>query len=456
MRRKWGSVRIACLIVAAGVTAASCSSGNGNGGSASGDHGFTIAAVARSMADSRTARVRFTSSSSSSGTGSLVTTGIFDFSRHTGVVAMKLGSAAASVMQTARYVGGSVYVAINPMNRELVPPSLASGRHWILYDALIARAATALPGSNPFTALDDLRRAGARITDLGDASIDGQPVHRYRARWSRTEPVPPGVPGAAASARTATLHTTADVYIDARTRLVRLDSATTRNNEPAIQRARYDFSDYGVAVDVSAPAASDTVAYSTATAPTPRLMGPWHLVATGTAPTFTWRLFRAPADVDRVCWSFESSPPLVPDRVNAQLATYLRWVLASAAPLPRHDGHDATCTRTGAWQDALATAAVGTIGSLRVVVGIAAPDVVRVTASPLIEMMPGPTAAPRPSRTIAIDPRFDGFVDAAATASDDYTVRTRDGELRTCPSYAIAMPLGPFDPCAQLGALAHS
>lgn len=238
----------------------------------------------------------------------------------------------------------------------------------------------------------------------------------------------------------ATLHTTADVYVDARTRLVRLDSATTRNNEPAIQRSRYDFSDYGVAVDVSAPAASDTVAYSTATAPTPRLRGPWHLVATGTAPTFTWRLFRAPADVDRVCWSFESSPPMVPDPDTAQLTAYLRSVLGSAAPLPRHDGHDATCTRTGAWQGLIQAAAVGTIGSHRVVVGIVAPDVIRVTASPLVEMMPGPTGAAGPSRTIAIDPRFDGFVDSAATASDGYTLRTPDGKTHTCPSFALAHP----------------
>ena len=449
MRRQWGPVRIGCLIVAAGVTAAACSSGNGN--SASGGHSFTIAAVARSMVDARTARVRITWSSGGR-SDATVTGGVVDFARNVGEVTMNLGSAAPPVMQTTRYVGGSVYAAINTMNRMLVPPSLAAGKHWILYDALIGRATPVAPGSNPFTALDDLRRVGARITDLGDASIGGQPVHHYRARWSRSEPVPPGTSGFAAGTRTATLHMTADLYVDSHTRLVRLDSATTRNHEATITRARQDFSDYGVAVDVSAPAASDTVAYSTATTPTPRLLGSWHLVATGTAPPFTWRLFRAPADVDRVCWSFESSPPMVPDPGATQLAAYLRSVLGSAAPLPRHDGHDATCTRTGAWQGLIQAAAVGTIGSQHVFVGILASDVVGVTASPLIEMTPAGAAR---SRGLTLDPRFDGFVDSAATASDDYTLRTRDGKTHACPSFSIPTSFGPLDACDQLGALAH-
>ena len=306
---------------------------------------------------------------------------------------------------------------------------------------------------NPFTELTKLKARGVVITDRGTTHIDGRRVRHYTAIEARRASLVPG---------DTRFRVTDDLYIDGRDRLVRLVAVSHHAGQARIDfKNQIDFSDYGTPVDVHPPPASDVVVYSDSRNPTPRLRGSWSKVASGTGPGFTWNLFRARADNNRVCWSFESKPPLKSTDANLSLqALPSQTVRTDGTKPPRHDGHEARCTRTGDWQIEVQAAAFGTIGTHTVVVGVVRDDVVSVrsTASLVPIVPPGEVVGlsdsyPRgATRLIPIDARFGGFVDAASTLQSSYGATMRDGKHHDCPvafielaSLVAGVQCDPFD-----------
>jgi hypothetical protein len=438
MRDRLGRVRLASIVaVATGVLAAGCSGGHR---SVSRDEGSPIAAVAESMASARTAHVRVTMGTDAN--SSVVSTGAFDFARGVGkltqTVALTVGGTSQPTATSEQlYIGDTTFVQLDLGIAQTVPARVAAGKHWVRYDSRTGYLSSGFV--NPFTELTKLKRRGVPVKDRGITHIDGQRVHRYTAVETRKEILIPG---------NKVFRVTDDLYIDARDRLVRLVAVSHHTGQTRIDfKNQIDFSDYGTRVDVKPPPASDVVIYSDSRNPTPRLRGSWSKVAEGTGPGFTWDLFRARADKERVCWSFESTPPLKPTDSNLGLQPIQSQVAPTAGTKPpRHNGHEASCTRTGDWQIEVQAAAFGAIGTHTVVVGVVRDDVVSVrSVASLVPIVPPggviglndsypggvpPSGATRP---IPIDARFGGFVDAASTLQSSYDATMRDGKHHDCP-----------------------
>ncbi len=219
-------------------------------------------------------------------------------------------------------VGRSVYADVLP--DPTIPADAQRNKHWI--------EQTVPSGYDPTGVLGDLTsmRDSHASRDLGTTELDGHLVHHYQAVFHP----------AAKTATTRLLSLRAsvsDVYIDAENQVVRLVERDTIGTDTSTRQS--DFSNYGIHIDIVVPPADQVILYTDEYPPAPHLTGAWNLAASGHTDGVAWHLYRAPADHERACWTFESTPPL---DIGPLVANF-------NGPALRHDGHEATCLRSGVW-----------------------------------------------------------------------------------------------------------
>lgn len=343
-----------------------------------------------------------------------VTTGVYDFDRNIARVQETLAGGATDESGETLVVHGKVYSRIDAKTARGLPPRVRSRARWTVDRNAGALGANGL--FDPFTTFADLSRRATALRDLGPTHVDGQRVEHYVAIGVRTAATTVAPTGGRriGSAKY-------DLYVARDRRLVRL--VMSFPSVPSFGRfsEQFDFSDYGVAVDVVAPPADQVVDYDDANVEfvPPKLTGPWARVATGVTSGYAWKLFRAPADHERACWSFETAAPGL---IVANTSGSIGRVGGPPEQLLEHEGHATTCSRTGIWASPLqyVFAAVDSTLLRLLEVGIVDDDVIGVD-----RISKSSTAK------IGIDPRFHGFVSVGGF-EDPLRLQLRSGRTIDC------------------------
>lgn len=296
-------------------------------------------------------------------------------------------------------VGRSVYADVLP--DPTIPADAQRNKHWI--------EQTVPSGYDPTGVLGDLTsmRDSHASRDLGTTELDGHLVHHYQAVFHP----------AAKTATTRLLSLRAsvsDVYIDAENQVVRLVERDTLGTDTSTRQS--DFSNYGIHIDIVVPPADQVILYTDEYPPAPHLTGAWNLAASGHTDGVAWHLYRAPADHERACWTFESTPPL---DIGPLVANF-------NGPALRHDGHEATCSRSGVWAAPLQYLVFGAPPHQldAILVAVVNDNVTAVTKR---SNRDGSNTGP-----VAIDAHFRGFVIEATTEA--YTLHLHNRSSIICHS----------------------
>jgi len=257
-----GVATLAVAGVAIGVAAT-------GGSSPKSPEAVVMASVNRTLSD-HTAHVATTltetvGSATVRGTGS----GSVDFTNGSEDVDIEMAIAGHSLRVETRYIQGTVYEAIPQLS------TLEPGKSWLSIDLSSAIAAvegstgSLGAGGNPAGMLALYAQQGATVTPVGQTVIAGRQVHGYNVTFDPSILDSPKVQAALPSwmrqdlAHVNLSDIAAVLYVDGSGRLVRL--AQHLNAAAAGQTAYVaettDYSDYGTAVDISAPPASQVVTF---------------------------------------------------------------------------------------------------------------------------------------------------------------------------------------------------
>lgn len=391
------AVLVAAAVIAVSVVAVSRRGHGGQGG-------VSIEALATTLTQS--ARLTITGAFTVPQPGAsstYVSTGTFDFGHQSGRLSSRSTSGSASVSGLVVWVNGHEFDQIDATTAATLPSRARRGKSWIEANTLSSSTA---PSTNPYTVLKQVRLHASVFRDIGAGRVDGQAVRHYRAVVTGSldgRPLPRGIVPA--------VHDV-DLYVDTQGRVVRLTITTNSAGGDLTTSQRIDFSDYGVNVVVDAPPADQVISAVEADPPAPHLTGSWSLAASGNAHGFDWKLFRAPADYERVCWSFASK------------ATQNSPAFPSGPGFPaplRHNGDPVVCSRTGVWASPLQYLAnyLNVPGP-----GIPAEVLVAVVDSDVTSIA-----------DTSIDPHFNGFVDTSPVVT--YNLTLRDGSALRCKTTNI-------------------
>jgi hypothetical protein len=174
-------------------------------------------------------------------------TGLVDFRRHVARVEVSSPGAPSSPSYLQLDIGGRVYNQLTAATTFDIPPELRKGKRWVESD--VSNSADPF-GFLIFDPLAQLRAAKLNLKDLGTTRLNKQEVHHFHGTSSES-------PSSATGNVRVTL--TIDIFVDGRNRLVRLRSTDNIAGikDPGV--LQIDVSDYGVAVNVTAPPANEVV-----------------------------------------------------------------------------------------------------------------------------------------------------------------------------------------------------
>lgn len=218
--------------------------------------------------------------------------GVFDFTKKSGILQLKLPQFSGMNL-------GSVEVRVlDSIIYEKLPPQLASvagQKGWVKIDpALVAKqvgfdlgSLTQSGSSDPTQFLDLLKSVSSDVTEVGKAKVDGADTTHYRATVDFAKAVDNNATlDAATKAKVSSFYNNltapADVWIDSDGRLRRMTytldlskvNASSLSSNPRVTAAfqqisgidfKLDLSNFGVAVNVTAPPANETTDLSTLT-----------------------------------------------------------------------------------------------------------------------------------------------------------------------------------------------
>jgi hypothetical protein len=234
---------------------------------------FVTAAAQRTLAQG-TADVTVSGTVQASGkTLSLGGQGQVDFASNDMSLNVSASSSGGSLTENEVLARGSIYLQLVIDGHNLA--ATIGGRHW-LQIPYVQSGSQAVTNGSPAWSLSLLKQKGARVTSLGTTSIDGRTCSGYavtparqavlagaRAEWARL-----GLSQAQTSAELQTLQRaappTVTVWFDSQRKLACQMNVGMQVGDPtssgsgSVQMVM-DFTHYGVPVNVTQPAPSDTV-----------------------------------------------------------------------------------------------------------------------------------------------------------------------------------------------------
>jgi hypothetical protein len=232
--------------------------------------------------------------------------------------------------------------------------------------------------ADPASIIDQLSEAGATLTSVGNGTVRGTGVHRYRVALHDATDLPP----------TASI----DIAVDAQGRLresivdYTMQEGVLHGRQSSSTRFQSDFFDFGAPVHITAPPASEVVtmqaleeALGSSSAPLvgsssgsstattspiasgpAKLTTPWHVVESGTDGA-SWRAYEGSAP-GWTCYSLE---------LTTTSASNTATVMLEGGTRTNVDGKEATCFADDA---ACAALLAEVTGDRSLVVGVAAPE----------------------------------------------------------------------------------
>jgi hypothetical protein len=273
-RKRRGLEYTVVAAVAVGVVVALVAILDGSSGSPGmASAAFVTAAAQRTLAQS-TADVTLSGTVQASGqTLSLGGQGQVDFATSDMSLNVGASSSGGSLTEHEVLAGGNIYLQLVVNGHNLA--AAIGGRHWLQVPYAQAGSPAVTNGS-PAWSLSLLKQKGARVTSLGTRSIDGRTCSGYavtptrqtvlagaQAEWTRL-----GLSHAQTSTALQTLQRaappTVTVWFDSQRKLacqMNIDMQVgnpTSSGSGSVQMVM-DFTHYGVPVNVTPPAPSDTV-----------------------------------------------------------------------------------------------------------------------------------------------------------------------------------------------------
>lgn len=264
---RWGRLRVAAagtavatvgLVVVPGVASAATP------GAASGSAVQRLAAAGAATVAGKTAKVGLSESASAAGKSVAVTgSGVLDFVHKSSDVKLALPGGAGSV--EVRDVGSVVYVLVPSQARTKLPGHTP----WISVDvpkvsmAELGNALGLQSGSqDPAHILGYLQGATSSVTTVGTATIGGVATTHLRATVDLRKLAASQGQGSQAVQALGTSTVPVDVYLDAKNRVRRmmltLAVPATNGHQGGKLALTLNLSDFGAAVQISAPPASQT------------------------------------------------------------------------------------------------------------------------------------------------------------------------------------------------------
>lgn len=262
----------AAAAVAAALLAVACS---GGGSGASGGKGLTIEAVAAGTLAARTAHVEGTLSGVDNGEPVHGTfAGDADFTRHASDMNLRFSAKPKDSPESMeiRIAEGATYLRI-PDDGSVEGMSF-DGKFLVLPDDAffgnsgseppIGASAIGFGVADPVDALRQLRALSSEVRDLGDARVDGvdtthaQFTTKVGLLFACAKEADPAADNSNSlcEASIASRDATIDVYVDAQSRIARLETKFDAGTKVTFN-SRVDYSRFGDAVDISAPPKSE-------------------------------------------------------------------------------------------------------------------------------------------------------------------------------------------------------
>jgi hypothetical protein len=330
MRRMWGQRAVAGLLLAALTACGTPTDDNAHDGD--------DPVVVQFLSDTRAARTVHVTGvlkrSNPDGAPAFRIEGAFDFERDVSSlrVTVDLGKR-RGLTNEYRSHGNVTFASVDsratPFNDEL------RRYRWVMSrNDRDRRISSRFATLSPFEVLDDLA-GSAKVTERGQEVVGGVATTFYDVEWDR-DAYARRLGVSAGSIVDRALQ--ARIWVDDAGRLRRF-------RHTFATEMTYDFGRYGEAVDVDLPSGDDVYDATREPAldmPDVTRPGPWEHVAQGTFQESTWSLWRTVVGDGWSCWSFEAVPEL-----NAGLDVDYQEFTVNGVRIdpPRHNGHDANCTR---------------------------------------------------------------------------------------------------------------
>jgi hypothetical protein len=266
MRTTVGTIVLVALAAGCGSAATSGSAG-GTGTGTTGAQGLTIAAIASDTVAAHTAHIEGTLESSVPDAAEHETFhGDADFAHYASDITYSDSNATGTRGGEMRVVGDNTYLHSTEgeaTSSKFVELATGDGFAPITGDSLGGDSTSASPIvgwaiDDPVGAIDELRALAARTNDLDAATVDG--VATRRQVVTTTIGALFGCTGAATAddedgpcaASMRHDHATLNVWVDSKSRLVRLDAVLDFGADGKVE-SRVDYSGFGAPVQIAAP-----------------------------------------------------------------------------------------------------------------------------------------------------------------------------------------------------------
>jgi hypothetical protein len=203
---------------------------------------------------------------------SLTGNGAIDFAQNDLQMTLTASSGPEQLTEQAVYLNKVIYLNLGSAVGQIVP-----GKSWISLDlSQLSQGGAAQSlgtgsslGNDPVAALQALAQDGNKATDLGSSTVDGVTVEGYavhlNAATLKADIAKENLPSWMQDAVSSVSNPNIDykVYVDNSGRLVRMTTETTAtvSGLSVNEAISMDFSDYGAAVDVSAPPSGDVESF---------------------------------------------------------------------------------------------------------------------------------------------------------------------------------------------------
>jgi hypothetical protein len=198
--------------------------------------------------------------------------GAIDFTQNDIQMSLTVSSGAQQVTEQAVYLNKVIYLNLGNAVSQVIP-----GKSWLSLDlsqltqggAAQSLGSGSSLGNDPAAALQALAQDGNKATDLGSSTIDGITVEGYAvhldAATLKADIAKENLPSWMSDAVASVSNPNVDykVYVDGSGRLVRMTTNTseTVSGLSVNQGISMDFTNYGAAVNVSAPPAGDVESF---------------------------------------------------------------------------------------------------------------------------------------------------------------------------------------------------